>query len=89
MSKESEIDHDPAIEDPCITVEEYLESMAAGIDILEIKRLEKSGIPYELALDVIEITQKIIQGAASDEDIFRALCILTPSLRPLLKQDND
>ncbi|MEB3213011.1 MAG: hypothetical protein VKL39_16780 [Leptolyngbyaceae bacterium] len=89
MSKENKIDQDPAIEDLCITVEEYLESMAAGIDILEIKRLEKRGISYELALDVIEITQNIIDGTASDEDVVRGLCILTPSLRHLLKQNND
>lgn len=89
MSKESKIDQDPVIEDLCITVEEYLESMADGIDILEIKRLEKRGISYDLALDVIEITQNIINGTASDEDVVRGLCILTPSLRHLLKQDND
>ncbi|MEB3232080.1 MAG: hypothetical protein VKJ64_13810 [Leptolyngbyaceae bacterium] len=89
MSKESNIDQEPVIEDLCITVEEYLESMAAGIDILEIKRLEKNGISYELALDVIDITQNIINGTASDEDVVRGLYILTPSLRHLLKPEND
>jgi hypothetical protein len=55
------------IEDLGVTVEEYLEGMAAGIDILELKRLEKRGIPTNLALEVMDITAKVINGTATDE----------------------
>lgn len=33
------------IRDYGVTVEEYLDGLAAGIDILELKRLEKVGFP--------------------------------------------
>jgi hypothetical protein len=41
------------IEDYGVTVEEYLDGLAAGIDILELKRLEAKGIPTNLALEVM------------------------------------
>jgi hypothetical protein len=37
----------PEIEDLGVTVEEYLERLAAGIDILELRRLEARGIPTQ------------------------------------------
>ncbi|HYX16698.1 MAG TPA: hypothetical protein VE944_20475 [Nostoc sp.] len=69
------------IEDLGVSVEEYLDGLAAGIDILELKRLEASGIPTNLALEVIAIAQKTIDGTATPEEIVRGLMILTPSLR--------
>ena len=33
------------IEDLGVTVEEYLEGLAAGVDVLELKRLTLKGIP--------------------------------------------
>ncbi|MFB2918922.1 MULTISPECIES: hypothetical protein [Aerosakkonema] len=72
------------IEDWGVTVDEYLEGLAQGIDILEVKRLEARGIPHHLALEVIEIEKKVIGGTATDEDIVRGLMIITPSLRSQL-----
>jgi hypothetical protein len=69
------------IEDYGVTVEEYLDGMAAGVDILELKRLEARGIPTNLALEVMAITPKVIDGTATPEEIVRGLMILTPSLR--------
>lgn len=69
------------IENLGVSVEEYLDGLAAGIDILELKRLEASGIPTNLALEVIAIAQKTIDGTATPEEIVRGLMILTPSLR--------
>ncbi|MCC5622835.1 hypothetical protein [Nostoc sp. CHAB 5715] len=43
------------IENLGVSVEEYLDGLAAGIDILELKRLEARGIPTNLALEVIAI----------------------------------
>ncbi|MCC5658472.1 hypothetical protein LC608_16035 [Nostoc sp. XA010] len=69
------------IENLGVSVEEYLDGLAAGIDILELKRLEASGIPTNLALEVMAIAQKTIDGTATPEEIVRGLMILTPSLR--------
>ncbi|MBD2608747.1 hypothetical protein H6G81_30585 [Scytonema hofmannii FACHB-248] len=69
------------IEDYGVTVEEYLDGLAAGIDVLELKRLEASGIPTNLALEVMAIVPKVIDGTATPEEIVRGLMILTPSLR--------
>ena len=69
------------IEDFGVSVEEYLEGLAAGIDILELKRLEAKGIPTHLALELMAITLKAIDGTAEPEEIVRGLMILTPSLR--------
>jgi hypothetical protein len=69
------------IEDYGVTVEEYLDGLTAGVDILELKRLEASGIPTNLALEVMTITPHVIDGTATPEEIVRGLMILTPSLR--------
>ncbi|MCC5669153.1 hypothetical protein LC653_36215 [Nostoc sp. CHAB 5784] len=69
------------IENFGVSVEEYLDGLAAGIDVLELKRLEARGIPTNLALEVIAIAQKTIDGTATPEEIVRGLMILTPSLR--------
>jgi hypothetical protein len=68
-----------------VTVEEYLDGLAVGIDILELKRLEAKGIPTNLALEVMAITPKIINGTATPEEIVRGVMILTPSLRQQIK----
>ncbi|HEY9800484.1 MAG TPA: hypothetical protein V6D25_09010 [Leptolyngbyaceae cyanobacterium] len=73
------------IEDFGVTVDEYLEGMAAGIDVLELKRLEAYGVPTHLALEVMALTPKIIDGTATPEEIVRGLMILTPSLREQLQ----
>ncbi len=64
-----------------VSVEEYLDGLAAGIDVLELKRLEAKGIPTNLALEVIAIAPKVINGTATPEEIVRGIMILTPSLR--------
>jgi hypothetical protein len=73
------------IENFGVTVEEYLDGLAVGIDILELKRLEAKGIPTNLALEVMAITPKIINGTATPEEIVRGVMILTPSLREQIK----
>jgi hypothetical protein len=75
----------PDIENFGVSVEEYLDGLAVGIDVLELKRLEAKGIPTNLALEVMEITQKVINGTATPEEIVRGLMILTPSLRQQIK----
>ena len=72
------------IENLGVTVEEYLEGLAAGIDVLELKRLENRGIPTHLAIEVMEIKEKVVNGTATDAEIVRGLIILTPSLREQL-----
>ncbi|MBR8832918.1 MAG: hypothetical protein DSM106950_02450 [Stigonema ocellatum SAG 48.90 = DSM 106950] len=73
------------IEDLDVSVEEYLEGLAVGIDVLELKRLTLKGIPKNLALEVIEIGKKACDGVATPEEIVRGLMILTPSLRQQLE----
>ncbi|WP_413199609.1 hypothetical protein [Nostoc piscinale] len=73
------------IEDLGVSVEEYLDGLAAGIDILELRRLEARGIPTHLALELMEITPKVIDGTATPEEVVRGLMILTPSLREQLE----
>ncbi|MEH1928013.1 hypothetical protein [Nostoc sp.] len=73
------------IEDLGVTVEEYLDGLTAGIDVLELKRLEAKGIPTNLALEVMTIAPKIINGTATHEEVVRGLMILTPSLRQQLE----
>ncbi|MEH2373517.1 hypothetical protein [Nostoc sp.] len=73
------------IEDLGVTVEEYLDGLTAGIDVLELKRLEARGIPTNLALEVMTIAPKIINGTATPEEVVRGLMILTPSLRQQLE----
>jgi hypothetical protein len=48
-----------------VSVEEYLDGLAAGIHILELKRLEARSIPTNLALEVMAITPKVINGTAT------------------------
>ncbi|MEH1999516.1 MAG: hypothetical protein V7L00_12340 [Nostoc sp.] len=69
------------IENLGVSVEEYLDGLTAGIDVLELKRLEARGIPTNLALEVMAIVPKIINGTATQSEVVRGLMILTPSLR--------
>lgn len=69
------------IENLGVSVEEYLEGLAASIDVLELKRLEARGIPTNLALEVIAIIPKVIDGTATPEEVVRGLMIMSPSLR--------
>ncbi len=73
------------IENLGVSVEEYLDGLSAGIDILELKRLEAKGIPTNLALEAMEISSKAINGTATPEEIVRGIMILTPSLRQQLE----
>jgi hypothetical protein len=75
------------IEDLEVTVEEYLEGMAAGIDVLELKRLKKQGIPEKLALELMEVMPRVINGTATPEEVVRGLMILTPRLRGQLTDE--
>ncbi|MEH2055562.1 MAG: hypothetical protein V7K97_05175 [Nostoc sp.] len=59
------------IENLGVTVEEYLDGLTAGIDVLELKRLEARGIPTNLALEVMAIAPKIIDGTATPEELVR------------------
>jgi hypothetical protein len=80
------------INDYGVTVEEYLDSLAEGIDLLELRRLESCGIPTDLALECISIHERIVNKTATPEEIVRGLMILTPSLRPQLidsQQENE
>lgn len=76
----------PEIEEG-VSVEDYLDGLAVGIDVLELKRLEACGIPTNLALEVMEVAQKVINGTATDAEIVRGLTILTPSLRHQLIEE--
>ena len=73
------------IENLGVSVEEYLEGLAAGIDILELKRLEARGIPTNLALELMAIMPKVIDGTATPEEVVRGLMIMSPSLRKQLE----
>jgi hypothetical protein len=75
----------PKIEDYGVTVEEYLEGMAAGIDILELRSLEARGIPTHLALEVMAIIPKVVNGTATPEEIFRSMLIMSPRGRQQLE----
>ncbi len=73
------------IRDYGVTVEEYLDGLAVGIDILELRSLEARGIPTDLALELMTITPKVVDGTATPEEVVRGLMILTPSLRKQLE----
>ncbi|MEH2283232.1 MAG: hypothetical protein V7K90_18200 [Nostoc sp.] len=73
------------IENLGVSVEEYLDGLAVGVDVLELKRLEAKGIPTNLALEVMAITPKVIDGTATPEEVVRGIMILTPSLRQQIK----
>ena len=77
------------IEDLGVSVEEYLEGMARGIDVLHLKRLENAGIPTDLALEVMQITERIVNNTATPEEVVRGLMILTPKLRSQLLNDEN
>ncbi|MEH1787124.1 MAG: hypothetical protein V7L23_16465 [Nostoc sp.] len=62
------------IENLGVTVEEYLDGLTAGIDVLELKRLEARGIPTNLALEVMAIAPKVIDGTATPEEVVGASC---------------
>jgi hypothetical protein len=72
------------IEDLGVTVEEYLAGLEKGVDVLELKRLVRSGIPENLALEVMDTVKHITNGTATPEQVVRGLMILTPSLRDKL-----
>lgn len=79
----------PEIRDFGVSVEEYLEGLEAGIDVLELKRLEASGIPTSMALEVMTIADRVQAGTATPEEIVRGLQILTPSMRQqLIEEEN-
>ncbi|MHC5722698.1 MAG: hypothetical protein ACYT04_35045 [Nostoc sp.] len=42
-----------------------MDGLAAGSDVLELKRLEARGIPTNLALEVMVIIPKVIDGTAT------------------------
>ncbi|GAA6620333.1 hypothetical protein [Scytonema sp. NUACC26] len=73
------------IEDLGVSVEEYLAGLEKGVDVLELKRLVLSGIPENLALEVMETVKHITNGTATPEEVVRGLMILTPSLRDKLE----
>ncbi|MBD2593730.1 hypothetical protein H6G74_05220 [Nostoc spongiaeforme FACHB-130] len=73
------------IEDLGVSVEEYLDGLAAGIDILELRRLESGGIPTHLALELMTIMPKVVDGTATPEEVVRGLMIMSPSLRQQLE----
>jgi hypothetical protein len=78
----------PEIRDFGVSVEEYLEGLESGIDILELRRLETVGIPTALALEVMSIAQRVQAGTATPEEVVRGLQILTPSLREKLESES-
>ncbi len=69
------------IEDYGVTVEEYLDGLAAGIDVLELRSLEATGIPTDLAMELMAIIRRTIDGIATPEEVVRGLMIMSPSLR--------
>ncbi|NCJ06942.1 hypothetical protein GS597_10555 [Synechococcales cyanobacterium C] len=73
------------IRDYGVTVEEYLAGLENGVDILELRRLEASGIPTHLALELMTITPKVCNGTATPEDLTRGLLILSPRGRKQLE----
>ena len=71
----------PEIQDFGVTVDEQLDGVDAGSDIFELRRLETSGIPTDLALELMAIMPKVANGTASPEEIVRGLRIMSPSRR--------
>lgn len=69
------------IKDYGVTVEEYLEGLEKGVDILELRRLEEWGIPTDLALELMQIQPKVANGTATPEEVVRGLMIMSPPLR--------
>ncbi|MBW4510413.1 MAG: hypothetical protein KME64_28435 [Scytonematopsis contorta HA4267-MV1] len=77
------------IRDYGVTVEEYLEGLEKGIDILELRSLEEWGIPTDLALELMTIAPKVEAGTATPEEIVRGLMIMSPPLRQLKQCNKD
>ena len=73
------------IRDYKVTVEEYLDGLANGVDILELRRLEASGIPTHFALELMAITPKVENGTATPEEVVRGLLIMSPTGRKHLE----
>ena len=71
------------IEDLGVTVEEYLEAQAGGIDLLKIKGLEAWGIPREYVMELITLVAKVQSRTATEEEVVRELCIMSPPIRQL------
>ncbi|BAZ17764.1 hypothetical protein NIES4071_96440 [Calothrix sp. NIES-4071] len=69
------------IQDYGVTVEEYLDGMEKGIDILELRSLEEWGVPTDLALELMTIMPKVANGTATPDEIVRSLMIMSPPLR--------
>lgn len=69
------------IKDYGVTVEEYLDGLEKGVDILELRRLEEWGIPTDLALELMQIQPKVANGTATPEEVVRGLMIMSPPLR--------
>ncbi|BDA75125.1 hypothetical protein RIVM261_033000 [Rivularia sp. IAM M-261] len=73
----------PEIEDYGITVEEYLEGLEKGVDVLELRRLEEWGVPTDLALELMTLIPKVANRTATPEEIVRSLMIMSPPLRQI------
>lgn len=71
------------IEDYGITVEEYLEGLEKGVDVLELRRLEEWGVPTDLALELMTLIPKVANRTATPEEIVRSLMIMSPPLRQI------
>jgi hypothetical protein len=77
----------PEIEDYGVTIEEYLEGLESGIDILELRSLEASGIPTSMALELMNIMKRLTEGIATPEEVVRGLQIMSPKLRAQLIEE--
>jgi hypothetical protein len=71
------------IEDYGITVEEYLEGLEKGVDVLELRRLEEWGVPTDLALELMTLIPKVANRTATPDEIVRSLMIMSPPLRQI------
>lgn len=71
------------IEDYGITVEEYLEGLEKGVDVLELRRLEEWGVPTDLALELMTLMPKVANRTATPDEIVRSLMIMSPPLRQI------
>lgn len=73
------------IRDYGVTVEEYLDGLANGVDILELRRLEASGIPTHFALELMTIMPKVENGTATPEEVVRGLLMMSSTGRKQLE----
>jgi hypothetical protein len=79
----------PRVDDFGVSVEEYLEGLAKGVDILEVRSLEQWGIPSELVMELIEINQRVSNGTATPEEVVRGLQIMSPPIRKQRMDEQD